>query len=414
MSPRSHSRSTPSSPPPNPTQGATVEEAEPDDAGEDEVLQPEIVEAELDAGDLGDEEAAVPAAGLDRGEPAFSLTPSLLEEESDSTEIALTDPLQRYMTEIRNIPTLSREEEHELAVKYFQGGDQKAAYRLVLANLRLVVMVAREYQRNVQNVLDLVQEGNIGLMEAINQYDPFRGIRFPSYAVYWIRAYMLRYLINNIRLVKIGTTQAQRKLFFNLQKEKDRLEAEGFVPEAKLLAERLKVKESEVIEMEQRLALPDLSVDAPTRGTDEQADMHGILPDRSVDIEGAVVDQQFSQALRAEVEQFSQSLDEKERAIIDRRLFTDEPVTLQVIADEFGLSRERIRQIEQRVKERLKVYLAERLDLGPDGTVNVGDGDAAERDDVAEVKFGAATFGATGRTVKSSSVKNGRERIRDE
>lgn len=362
---------------------APVEVAQPELVDEDEesgeqVPAPEIVDADLSA-ELIDGEEGLPVPLTQSGtDDLLDLTPQELELRADSTDVAVTDPLQRYLAEIRHIPTLTREDEHELAVRYFKGGDQKAAYRLVLANLRLVVMVAREYQRNVQNVLDLVQEGNIGLMEAVNQYDPFRGIRFPSYAVYWIRAYMLRFLINNIRLVKIGTTQAQRKLFFNLQKEKDRLEAEGFVPEAKLLAERLKVKESEVIEMEQRLALPDLSVDAPTKGSDDQADLHGVLPDRSVDLEGQVVEQQFSQAVRAEVEQFSQSLDEKERAIIDRRLFTDEPVTLQVIADEFGLSRERIRQIEHRLKERLKAHLAARLDLGPDGTVNIGDGHIAE------------------------------------
>src|SRR5262249_33568685 len=157
--------------------------------------------------------------------------------------------------------------------------------------LRLVVMVAREYQRNVTNILDLVQEGNIGLLEAIKQYDPFRGIRFPSYAVYWIRAYMLRYLINNIRLVKVGTTQAQRKLFFNLQKEKEKLEAEGFTPEAKLLAKRLSVKESEVVEMEQRMALPDLSVDAPLSSAngEDGADLHNILADARANVEDQVV-----------------------------------------------------------------------------------------------------------------------------
>lgn len=287
------------------------------------------------------------------------------------------DPLQRYLAEIRNVPPLSREEEHELAVQYSQQGDQAAGYKLVLANLRLVVMIAREYQRNVSNILDLVQEGNIGLLEAVKQYDPFRGIRFPSYAVYWIRAYMLRYLINNIRLVKLGTTQAQRKLFFNLQKEKERLEAEGFVPEAKLLADRLKVKESEVLEMEQRLALPDLSVDAPLGSGEDAGDLHGILPDTNTpDAEDVVVRDQFAGAVRQAVEAFKATVDEKERAILELRLFTEDPVTLQVIADRFGLSRERIRQLEARLKGRLKRFLAERLDLGDEGEVNIGDEDA--------------------------------------
>ncbi len=283
------------------------------------------------------------------------------------------DPLESYLAEIRNLPQLSREEEHRLALRYHETKDPQAAYRLVVANLKLVVMIAREYQRSAQNVLDLVQEGNIGLLEAVKQYDPFRGIRFPSYAVYWIRAYMLRYLINNLRLVKIGTTQAQRKLFFNLQKEKDRLEAEGFAPEARLLADRLDVKESEVIEMEQRLALPDLSVDAPIRvGSGEDGgDLHGVLSSGALNTEEQVADQEFQQRMRAAVERFKGGLDEKERRIIELRLLNEEPATLQEIADEFKLSRERIRQIENRLKEKLRDYLRGELQLGDDGEVTV-------------------------------------------
>lgn len=324
---------------------------------------------------LEGEEAPGVIPSFDEGgfdEAALDAALAMGESDAAGTGLVPLDPLQRYLAEIRHIPALTREEEHELAVRYFKFQDQRAGYRLVLANLRLVVMIAKEYQRNVQNVLDLVQEGNIGLLEAVKQYDPFRGIRFPSYAVYWVRAYMLRYLINNIRLVKIGTTQAQRKLFFNLQKEKERLEAEGFVPEAKLLAERLKVKESEVIEMEQRLALPDLSVDAKVGGADDAADFHGLLPDQSANAEDVVVSEQFSEALREAVEAFKGQLEPKERAVVERRLFTEEPATLQEIADEFGLSRERIRQIENRLKERLKDFLREKLDLGPEGEVDIG------------------------------------------
>lgn len=348
-----------------------VDAATDEDASDDIAISP----AEIVEGGLSEDPALGAADSL---LPALPLFASTVEDESSSSEVALLDPLQRYMQEIRNIAPLSREEEHELAVRYFQQKDQAAGYRLVLANLRLVVMVAREYQRNVSNVLDLVQEGNIGLLEAIKQYDPFRGIRFPSYAVYWIRAYMLRYLINNIRLVKVGTTQAQRKLFFNLQKEKEKLEAEGFAPEAKLLAKRLSVKESEVLEMEQRMALPDLSVDAPVSGAngEEGGDFHNLLADTRVDVEEKVVQEQFSDSIRKAVKEFKETADEKERAIIDERLFTDEPRTLQEIADDFKLSRERIRQIENRLKERLKVFLANRLGLSSDGEVEIESSEA--------------------------------------
>ena len=341
-------------------------------ASTEEAIVPEVEDAE--PADLAsDLESGIPKFdfGDDEDEPSAGSAVEPEQAESSGRDLARLDPLQRYMAEIRHIPTLSREDEHALAVKYFEG-DQKAGYKLVLANLRLVVMIAREYQRNVHNVLDLVQEGNIGLLEAVKQYDPFRGIRFPSYAVYWIRAYMLRYLINNIRLVKIGTTQAQRKLFFNLQKEKDKLEAEGFVPEAKLLAERLKVKESEVLEMEQRMALPDLSVDAKVRNTDDGVDLHGVLPDLKENPEDQLVREQFSGALQVAIEKFKTQLDDKEKAIVDQRLFTEDPSTLQEVADKFGLSRERIRQIEATLKVRLKDYLREALDLGSEGEVDIG------------------------------------------
>lgn len=304
----------------------------------------------------------------------ISLLPGveLGDTETPSKDIVRADPLTQYLAEIKKHPPLSREEEHELAVKFKDFGDKEAGYKLIVSNLRLVVIVAREYQKNFQNILDLVQEGNIGLLEAVNQFDPYRGIRFPSYAAYWVRAYILRYLINNIRLVKVGTTQAQRKLFFNLQKEKDKLESEGFSPEAKLLASRLGVKESEVIEMEQRLALPDLSVDAPVRAGEDQSDYHGIISDNAPSLESQVADSQFAFTLRAAVEEFKKTLPERDRVIIDKRLFTEDPITLQEIADEFGLSRERIRQVEGRLKGELKSYLKLKLQLGDEGEILVG------------------------------------------
>ncbi|HMO16651.1 MAG TPA: RNA polymerase factor sigma-32 [Oligoflexia bacterium] len=296
----------------------------------------------------------------------------LIPQGSSEKALVKYDPLQSYLQEIKHIPALSRDEEHSLAVKYKTEGDKAAGLKLVMANLRLVVMIAREHQRNVQNILDLVQEGNIGLLEAVEKYDPYRGIRFPSYAVFWIRAYVLRYLINNIRLVKIGTTQAQRKLFFNLMKEREKLEQEGFKPEATLLAERLGVKESEVLEMEQRLRLPDLSVDAPVNRNEggDPFDLHSIIPDQKPDVENQVMIAELNSSVREVIDEFREFADEKEIAIIDQRLLCEEPRTLQEIADEFGISRERIRQIEQRLKTKLKDFFTSRLgsDIIPDNT----------------------------------------------
>ena len=294
----------------------------------------------------------LPIQGMD-------LPPELdLLEEDESSKKALVpfDPLQRYLTEIRRYPLLTREEEHRLAVEYKEFGNIEAAYKLVTSNLRLVVMIAREYQRALRNLLDLIQEGNIGLMEAVKNFDPYRGVRFPSYAVWWIRAYIIRYIMNDWRMVKIGTTQAQRKLFFNLQKEKERLEAEGIAPGPKLLAQRLNVKEDEVIEMEQRLSHRDLSTDVPM-GEDEEGTLLNFLPDEKETPEERVAEAEYRQALSEKMEQFADTLKDKELIIFRERLLSEEPLTLREIGERYGISRERVRQIEERVKRKLKAYL---------------------------------------------------------
>jgi RNA polymerase sigma-32 factor len=273
------------------------------------------------------------------------------------------DNLARYLAEIRRIPILSREEEHEIAVDWKEKGDRQAAWRLVTSNLRLVVMVARDYQRAVHNLLDLVQEGNVGLLEAVKQFDPYRGVRFPSYAVWWIRAYIIRYIMNNWRMVKVGTTQAQRKLFFNLQKERDRLEREGFSPDPKLIADRLGVKESEVVEMEQRLSSRDLSVDAPVSEGEDGTFLDFLSgPERTAD---TVADQEYHRLVREKALDFKKTLTGKDLVIFERRLEAlmkdEEPATLQEIGDSYGITRERIRQIEARLKKKLGAYLREQI-----------------------------------------------------
>src|SRR4051812_38403772 len=228
------------------------------------------------------------------------------DEKSSSNALVPFDPLQRYLADIRRYAVLSREEEHRLAVEYKEYGDLDAAYKLVTANLRLVVMIAREYQRAFRNLLDLVQEGNVGLMEAVKNFDPYRGIRFPSYAVWWVRAYIIRYIMNNWRLVKVGTTQAQRKLFFNLQKERERLEREGFTAEPKLIAQRLDVKEKEVVEMSQRLAARDASVDAPVN-EGEDATLLDFLPAPQQTAD-AVANEEYHSLIRRTASEFRQTL----------------------------------------------------------------------------------------------------------
>lgn len=278
--------------------------------------------------------------------------------EGQSGALVPFDALQSYLSEIRRYPLLTREEEHELAVQYKQFGDIEAAYKLVKSNLRLVVMIAREYERAFRNLLDLVQEGNIGLMESLKNFDPYRGVRFPSYAVWWIRAYIIRYLMNNWRMVKLGTTQAQRRLFFNLQKEKEKLEAEGFVPAAKLIAQRLDVKEAEVVEMTQRLSGRDLSTDAPM-GHGEAPTLLHTLTDDGPTPEESLAEDEYRRAVHDRLKTFGEGLEDKDLVVFRERLMAEQPLTLREIGERYGISRERVRQIENRVKKKLKKYLSE-------------------------------------------------------
>lgn len=269
--------------------------------------------------------------------------------------------LQRYLQEISQHKLLTREETEELAIRYRENQDPDAAYRLVTANLRLVVKVAMDFQKYwMQNFLDLIQEGNVGLVQAVKKFDPYRGVKFSYYAAYWIRAYILKSIMDNSRLVKIGTTQAQRKLFFSLNKERKLLEAQGFAPEPKLLAERLHVKESEIIEMSQRLASQESSLEGPVReGSNEEQKDFLVSPGQSV--EEIVAETELRSKVGAVVEKMRGTLNDKEKAILEHRLLSDEPQTLQVIADQFKVSRERVRQIEANLLAKMRVFFEKEL-----------------------------------------------------
>lgn len=286
-------------------------------------------------------------------------TPPAVPEERkprSQRDVVPYDPLRAYLREIKKYTPLTREEEHDLAVRYKDEKDLQAAYQLVSANLWLVVKIAREYERAARSLLDLIQEGNIGLMEAVKNFDPYRGVRLPSYAVFWIKAYIIRHVIANWRIVKIGTTQAQRKLFFNLQKEKEKLERAGFYPGPKLLAEKLDVKESEVIEMEKRLGAPDVSVDAPVSGEGD-VPLLALLPSHEHTAEELVSYKQIQALIQEGFMLFVATLNEKEEAIFQKRMISEDKATLQDLSEELGISRERVRQIENRTREKLKEFL---------------------------------------------------------
>ncbi|MBE3604074.1 RNA polymerase factor sigma-32 [bacterium] len=306
----------------------------------------EPIEAEAEVLGIEDENFGAEAPALQAGH----------ETAGEGGELVPFDPLSRYLAEIRRFPLLTREQELEIAKRYAKYRDPEDAYRLVTANLRLVVKIANEFARATRNLLDLIQEGNVGLMEAVKHFDPDVGIRFPSYAVWWVRAYIYRYLINNWRLVKVGTTQAQRKLFFNLRKESERLEAEGFAPAPKLLAQRMGVKESEVREMQERMAQNEVSLDQPA-GPDDDSSLMDSLADASPNPEERAARDELREFARAQVEEFERTLEGKEREIFRRRLLSEEQPTLQEMGGEFGLSRERVRQIESRLKRRFKEFV---------------------------------------------------------
>jgi len=271
------------------------------------------------------------------------------------------DPLQMYLWEIRRYKLLTKDEEIELAIRYREKNDQAAAHKLILSNLRLVIKIAMDFHRYwMKNLMDLIQEGNIGLMQAVKKFDPFRGIKFSYYASFWIKAYILKFIMENWKLVKIGTTQAQRKLFFNLAKEKDRLLSLGYDPEPKLLAERLDVKKDEIVEMGQRLGGWEVSLDAPVK-EDAKQDYGSFLPSPEIDIDKQVSIRERKELLREKLEEYRKTLSGRNRDIFDSRILAEYPLTLQELGDKYKISRERVRQIQDRILKKTKEWLMAKI-----------------------------------------------------
>jgi len=271
------------------------------------------------------------------------------------------DPLQRYLNEISQYNLLTRDEEKELGARVQEHGDSEAAYRLVTSNLRLVVKIALEFQRVwMQNLLDLIQEGNIGLMQAVKKFDPYKNVKFSYYASFWIKAYILKFIIDNWRLVKIGTTQGQRKLFFKLKKEKQRLIDEGFDPKPKLLSEKLGVSEREIVDMDQRLNGWDVSLDAPLKD-DSDTERIEFLSTETASIEDNVAKKQMEFLLHTKIAEFRKKMTKRELEIFDQRIFSDSPVTLQEIGDRYGISRERVRQVEKSVVKKMREFFKKEI-----------------------------------------------------
>jgi len=285
-----------------------------------------------------------------------------------SGKIERLTPLQIYLAEARRHPILTKEQELELAKRFREKGDYKSAQGLITSNLRLVVKIALEYQRHWTELLDLIQEGNLGLVQAVRKFDPYRGIRFSTYASFWIRAYILKFLMENYRLVKIGTTQGQRKLFFNLNKEKEKLKALGFNPSLSLLAKNLAVEEKEAKEMDIRLSIPEESLESPVMGTaqeDSKLTLGATLADEEKELAEKVAEKEFKELIKEKLEDFRKILvqekAEKELSIFDQRLTAENPKTLQELGKKFDISRERVRQLEARLLKKLKQFLKQEI-----------------------------------------------------
>lgn len=283
--------------------------------------------------------------------------------EPDEKGLVVSSALQRYLAELRKYPLMTIEEERETARRAYEQNDMQARNRLVTANLRLVVKIAMEYRRAYSQILDLIQEGNAGLVQAVNRFNPYLNVKLSTYSAWWIRAYILKFLMDNKSLVRMGTTDAQRKLFFRLRSEAEKMYALTQRFDAHLLAENIGVKESDVIEMQQRLTKNDVSLDAPVR---EDGDMRQVDTLESSSDEPDVIFErkELLALLREKVGEIEKELGERDAYIFRSRILAEDPVTLQDVGDKFGITRERARQLEARVLKRIKEALLE-AGLGP-------------------------------------------------
>ena len=276
----------------------------------------------------------------------------LTDDEVKEEKALLYDPLTSYIAKIKKYQFLTEEEEHELAVKYRTDGDREAAYRLVTSHLLLVVKIAMKFSRMYSNILELIQEGNIGLLEAVKRFDPFKGSRLSTYATWWIRAFILKYIVDNLKIVKVGTTNIRRKLLFKLRSEIERLEREGYNPDTKLLAEHFGTTEENIIDIGEAISSQDISLDAPIGDT---------LESKGQSHEEKVEEDEFRDLFYKKLSKFEEGLNGYEKEILKNRILSEDPVTLQEIGDKFKVTKEAVRQAEQRLHEKLKKYFEKEM-----------------------------------------------------
>lgn len=321
-------------------------------------VAPEVVEPEIEGELLEEEVISEGSADLDEDEG--------LEDDGECQEFGARlpspagakDSLNLYLREVSRFPMLKPEEERDLALRCRDRNDPDAAFKLVSSHLRLVVRIAMDFQRRwMQNVLDLVQEGNVGLLRAVNKFDPDKGIKFSYYASFWIKAYILKFIMDNWRMVKIGTTQVQRKLFYNLNRERQKLVAQGFDPDTAMLSERLGVSQEQIAEMDQRLASTDLSLNVQVGEENGSSTRMDFLPALGPAVEESLASNEITDLVRAQMKAILPKLNEKEKYILHHRLLAEEPVTLREIGERYNVTRERVRQLEARLLEKIRKHL---------------------------------------------------------
>ncbi len=283
-----------------------------------------------------------------------------VEPKPASTSLTQTDPLLGvYLKEVQKYPLLSREQEHDLAVKFYESKDREALQQLVTSNLRFVVKIAFEYVHYRAKLLDLIQEGNMGLVRAVQDFNPYKEVRLTTYAVWWIRSYIQDFLLRNHSLVKLGTTQNQKRLFYRLRSEQKKLEQLGISPHdsVKLLASKLDVREKDVREMDQRLTQNEVSLNVPEHRDDKREAIQN-LADPSLPVDESLGNEEQRQIFHDILTQFSATLEGREKLIFQQRLTAENPLTLQEIGEKYGVTKERARQLEEQVKTKLKAFVS--------------------------------------------------------
>ncbi len=310
-------------------------------------------------------------------QPNSGADPEIIEDFSDSEDaehmsqlpvvisptttksVTTLDPLTLYLQEIQKYPVLSREKEMEVAKKYYDSKDPAAAELLVKSNLRFVVKVAAEYAKFSAKMIDLIQEGNVGLMHAVKEYNPYKGNRLITYAVWWIRGYIQEYLMRQFSLVRIGTTANQRKLFYQLRKQKEEFEKMNSPEAIKALSKQLDIPEDEIREMTQRMAFRDVSLDKPVDGDDDSVSLGSLLKrsDGSDPIDDQLALAEQIEKLKEAIEKVRPQLSEKEKIILEERVLNEEPLTLQEIGEKYKITREAVRQNEVRLINKIKTAL---------------------------------------------------------